>query len=314
MKSQKEHYLHFTKKERRGVAVLLAIVFLLTALFYGIPFLFKKSIPAASLYKKEIAALETNTSDSNNLRPQKFTEGKYYSQARTPFAREDLTATLFYFDPNVLSIAQWQQLGVKEKTATGIRHYIDKGGKFRQATDINKIWGLSETMKMRLEPFIRIAALEKNNAYNKSYIKSDKKPFEKKPVLAFDINAADTSDYISLPGIGSKLAGRIVNFRERLGGFFSVEQVGETFGLPDSTFQKIKPFLQFSGAGIKKININTVTLDELKAHPYIRWQLADIIIRYRLQHGNFLSVSDLRKIMAIKEDIFNKISPYCTAE
>src|SRR4029077_14480458 len=102
-------------------------------------------------------------------------------------------------------------------------------------------------------------------------------PFEKnkypKPSSSYpktnqlvDVNLADTSGYISLPGIGSKLSQRIIAFRDKLGGFYSVNQVGETYLLPDSTFQKIKSRLVISDTAVKKININLASVDEMKVH------------------------------------------------
>ncbi len=128
-----------------------------------------------------------------------------------------------------------------------------------------------------------------------------------------DINKADTTVFISLPGIGSKLASRIVTYREKLHGFTSVEQMGETFGLPDSTFQKIKPRLIVTDGGITKININTATPEQLKT-PYINYNLANIIFQYRTQHGPYKNLSDLKKIMLIDNALFNKISPYLTLD
>ncbi|MEJ7684007.1 MAG: helix-hairpin-helix domain-containing protein [Segetibacter sp.] len=124
------------------------------------------------------------------------------------------------------------------------------------------------------------------------------------------MNTADTSALISLPGIGSKLAARIVNFREKLGGFSSVNQLGETYGIPDSTFQKIKPQLQCNHPALKTININTADINVLRAHPYLRWNIANAIINYRQQHGNYKSVEDIRKIDLITDDLYNKIAPY----
>ncbi|HEY4876127.1 MAG TPA: helix-hairpin-helix domain-containing protein [Puia sp.] len=60
-----------------------------------------------------------------------------------------------------------------------------------------------------------------------------------KTYSTIDINAADTSAFSTLPGIGSKLSNRIITFRERLGGFYSTNQVAEIYGLSDSTFLKI---------------------------------------------------------------------------
>jgi competence ComEA-like helix-hairpin-helix protein len=123
---------------------------------------------------------------------------------------------------------------------------------------------------------------------------------------------ADTSAFIALPGIGSKLAARIVNFREKLGGFHSVEQIKETYGLPDSTYEKAKNYLQSSTASIKKFNINSATKEELKVHPYIKWQLANAIVEYRNQHGAYKNLTDLKNIMLIDEATFDKILPYLT--
>ncbi len=91
----------------------------------------------------------------------------------------------------------------------------------------------------RLQPYVQIEAPP-------PFYNTERPPvkYVKAPPVVIDVNQADTTAFIALPGIGSKLASRIVNFRNKLGGFYSVEQVGETFGLPDSTFQLIKPRLQ----------------------------------------------------------------------
>jgi DNA uptake protein ComE-like DNA-binding protein len=91
-----------------------------------------------------------------------------------------------------------------------------------------------------------------------------------------------------------------------------VEQIGETFGLADSTFQKIKPQLKVSSLSLKKININTADIEQMKNHPYLRFAISNAIVQYRSQHGNFLAVADIRKIMTITDDIFKKVAPYLT--
>ncbi len=91
---------------------------------------------------------------------------------------------------------------------------------------------------------------------------------------------------------------------------YSVSQVAETYGVPDSTFQKIRPQLQCNNAAVKKININEANVDELKSHPYIKYALANVIINYRKQHGNFKSIEDIRQIDIITEEVFKKIAPY----
>src|SRR5258705_24726 len=131
---------------------------------------------------------------------------------------------------------------------------------------------------------------------------------------AVDINNADTIAFISLPGIGSKLAARIVTFRDKLGGFYSIEQVRETYGLPDSTFQKIKQWLKLDNASVKKININTATVDELKAHPYIKFSIANPIVAYRTENWLFTKLEDIKKVMAVTNELYDKIVSYLSVQ
>ena len=133
---------------------------------------------------------------------------------------------------------------------------------------------------------------------------------KRKFLEVIDINEADTTAFIALPGIGSKLANRIISFREKLGGFYSVDQVGETHNLPDSTHQRVKSFLKVGDKQVKKININTADANTLKTHPYIRWNVANAIIQYRGQHGDYKSVDELKQIAIITPEVFEKISPY----
>jgi len=222
---------------------------------------------------------------------------------------------LFYFDPNRLSKEGWGRLGLREKTITTIENYRNKGGQFKKPEDLQLVYGLRKNEYERLAPFVKILAESKGktegsvsdkNSSTQNYV-PQKPPYRS---LSVDINSADTSAFIALPGIGSKLAARIVNFRDKLGGFYSIEQVRETFGLPDSTFQKIKENLILKNNVIKKININTATTDELKSHPYIKWNIAGTITAYRNEHGAFSNIEDIKKIMTITDDIYKKIAPY----
>ena len=240
----------------------------------------------------------------------RLSSNKYFEKDRRSATRN---AALFSFDPNSLSADGWKKLGIPDKTIATIQNYISKGGRFRKAEDIKKIWGLHADQVARLLPFVEIKEQD-----NKDLIKqSGSRPPQaerKIPVQIIDINTADTTALIALPGIGAKLANRIINFRERLGGFYRVEQVAETFGLPDSVYQKIKPKLADSDKNIRQLNINTATLEELKQHPYIRYSLANLVVQYRNQHGDFKSVAELKKIMPVTNELYDKLAPYITIE
>lgn len=310
-------YLTFTKKERIGIVI---IVLLITGIFF-LPKAFirnTRTIPAADT--SWIAALKKlESTDSSNDYVQTYNydndnNSSYYQYDRTNGNSREQKGELFYFDPNTISAADWKKLGLREKTIGTIQNYLSKGGKFRKPDDVQRIYGLFPNEYERIAPYIKIESIAEGNNYNN--YKDKKTPayepakINKPRYSVVDINSADTTALIALPGIGSKLAFRIINFRDKLGGFYSINQVAETFGLPDSTFQKIKQYLKLDNGIAKKININTATTDELKNHPYIRYNLANPIIAYRNQHGPFAKVEDVKKIMAVTDEVYNKIAPY----
>ena len=317
LKNDKYNYLNFTRKERNGIIIILTVILIFLFIPFLFPFIYKEESFAPSEYSSALDSLKilkgTTGKDFSKYKSDEKDYSDYTSSATTEFTKTP--AELFYFDPNTLSVQGWVRLGVKEKTANTIQHYISKGGKFRQAADIKKIWGLRPDLVERMLPYVRIAQTSSSaNFENKNYPPYEKKTFEKKMLKSVDINKGDSLAYISLPGIGPSFARRIINFRNKLGGFYSISQVSETFGLPDSTFQKIKPLLVISAEEVKKININTATLDELKVHPYIRYQLANLLVQFRTQHGQYTSINDIKKIMVIDAELYNKISPYLVTE
>jgi competence ComEA-like helix-hairpin-helix protein len=304
-------YFTFSKKERNGIIITLVLCALITLIFNYFPL--PKTNVSTGAFQKDLAQLKISidtshntyayqheNNDAENYRPKNYTDNN------------GVKAELFEFDPNTLDAEGWERLGVREKTINTIHNFIAKGYRFRKADDIRKIYGLRSEDADRLVPFVRIVEVQsaKKTSVNTNYTTFADKPADIKKARIIDINTADTSDFISLPGIGSKLAGRIVNFRQKLGGFSSVEQVAETYGIPDSTFEKIKPRLEVKSLSIKKININTSDANELKSHPYIKWNIANAIINYRNQHGAYKSIEDLRKIEILPDEVFNKIAPY----
>lgn len=299
--------------------LLLGLIALLCSIPFLYPLFFSEKALSNAQFDTSLAALQAKQLAGRSGYAQKFEENEkrpYDEPSTNYYSRSSpMQGTLFSFDPNTISAEGWKKLGLRDKTIATILNYRNKGGKFKQADDIKKIWGLLPGEAERLMPYVNITAkLQESSARNYSNDFSEHGKYEsRKTYSTVDINTSDSGTWIALPGIGSKLSQRIINFRNKLGGFYSVNQVGETFGLPDSTFQKIKPLLQLSG-DVKKINLNTVTIDELKMHPYIRYQLANIIIQYRAQHGAFKNIAEVKKIMILSEEIYNKLSPYLAVE
>lgn len=313
-----KEYFTFTPKERKANLLIAVIIILLLSSPLAFSLFTKRKGYNTDQFEKEIAQLKALQNDSAQRKnfagnnESDFTND-YSLPASGPSGA--VHAEVFYFDPNSATADEWRRLGIRDKTIKTIHNYLSKGGKFYQPEDIRKIWGMSPSDAQRLEPYVKIHVAEKENvAFEKKDFVRNATSTPSKTFKPIDINLGDTVAFISLPGIGSKLAQRIISFREKLGGFYSVDQVAETYMLPDSTFQKIKSMLSPGNTPVRKININTASVDELKVHPYIKYNLANAIFQYRQQHGNFNSVDGIKKIMIISDEIFLKIFPYLSID
>jgi competence protein ComEA len=308
MEGNWKDYFAFTKTERTGILMLIALIAigLMVPRFFETTSL-KSAVRVEAIQIQKAPREQVNKDQDRRTRysaQQSTDEGGYEEPEKEPQA-----GRLFPFDPNTLDKSGWKKLGINDRTIGTIQHYKNKGGRFRNAGDLQKMYGLKKADFDRLTPYIQIAAPA-------PFVYAEKAPrkYVKATPAVIDINQADTLAFISLPGIGSKLANRIVHFREKLGGFCSVQQLGETFGLPDSTFQLIKPWLQCSPVDVEKININTADVNALKQHPYIRWNIANAIVQYRQQHGAFHSADELQQIVLITPELYQKIAAYVTVE
>ncbi len=310
------HYFSFTKKERRSAIALLTIIALLAFVPMLFPLVFVQKHVRDEAFEKDILALtekqekeETNSWQDNGNESSNFYQSKNYDKSD----RYVFRGTMFSFDPNTIVEAGWKKLGLRDKTIATILNFRNKGGKFYKAEDIGKIWGLHQDEYERLLPYVNITSIEKKQYPQYAKTEYEKTSYGSKPYApkTVEINSADTNALIALPFIGSKLAFRITNFRDKLGGFTSVEQIGETWGLQDSVFQKIKARFTCDVTKIKKLNINIEDVALLR-HPYIKWNIANVIVQYHKQHGNYKSVNDLLLTGAIDETLLKKIEPYLT--
>jgi competence ComEA-like helix-hairpin-helix protein len=304
-KKEQHQLLSFSKKEKNGIIVIVFINLVLISS----PFIYERLFPdqceSAIDLKTELNKLEEIQKDSTtNFEKRFLASEENFSQSENEVDKAETKTELFHFNPNVITEQEWMKLGVSEKTAKSIQKYISKGGQFRKPEDIKKIWGIPESLANKLIPFVQIP--EVKSTYEKEFSKKNQQ------ALSFiDINKADSTTWESLPGIGPTLAKRIILYREKLGGFLDMSQLLEVWGLQDSVLQKSKNRLVLGGE-IKKININLVTFEALKTHPYIGYKSANAIINYRNQHGNFNRLEDIQKIIQIDEKSYNRFQRYLT--
>lgn len=131
------------------------------------------------------------------------------------------------------------------------------------------------------------------------------------PVEAIDLNVADTTALVLLPGIGSYYAKRIVEYRELLGGYVSVEQLKEINGIQDSV---LRWFVITDTVPVRKININKLSLSKLRNHPYVSFYQAKAITEYRGSEGDIKSPAQLSFMEEFSEQDLIKLEPYLSFE
>lgn len=138
-------------------------------------------------------------------------------------------------------------------------------------------------------------------------------PFPKTDKLAagetISLNETDTAAWKKIPGIGTSFAKRIVAYREKLGGFASVEQLREVYGVDAEMFSKIAPYIQ-PDANFRKIEINKLEFKQLLAHPYLNYKQVQAIVNLRKKKGSVSSVSELAMLDEFTSEDIERLTPY----
>lgn len=303
MKKIWKAYFTFSNKERSAVIFLLSLM----ALFLLLPYFYseKREIPLVNKALSDFVSKNGETSISADSSSENI-ESHYIPKEK----KSSTEVSLFYFDPNTVTAEEWKKLGLRDKTIVTILHYRNKGGRFHTPNDIRKIWGINKEEADRIIPFAKIPqsgfpvfTKQSNQSLQGIHqVQSDKFI----PAI-IDINVATIEDWKNLPGIGDVLANRIVKYRERLGGFISIAQVSKTYGVIDSVFLKMLPYLQVTSSTIPKINLNQISAYDLKNRAEIPDLVAKAIVGYRQQVGRIEKVEDLKKIVFITDSIYQKL-------
>lgn len=284
--------LGFSKSEANGTLVILCVVCLVVI------------IPRILLSNTKQSP-ESFAADRESLR-QWASELEAPAIADNPPTIEVVPAAAqsFPFDPNEATEDQFMALGFSTSASRNILRYREKGGKFRVKADLRRIYGISQERIDALWPVIQLPEViiltENSNTPAKSPETSH---------LEIDLNTATPEELEVVRGIGPVLSKRIVSFREKLGGYYSTSQLYEVYGLDSSVTEALKQHVIISGY-IKKISINTDSVESLSRHPYINRQIAQAIVRYRMQHGNYESIDQLKSIKIMSDSLYQKLYPY----
>ena len=328
---------YLQKKDRQALLTLLAIMIVCVSL-------------TVLIQEKQNDAPVTSQLDSTNSNQEKDASSAkihHASKSHPLYSKEEgVVHELFPFDPNTASAEDFERLGLESWQARSIIRFREKGGIFSRPSDFARVYGITKKTYEVLLPFIQIAddykpaadfygkegygrsgrrytpyynnreeryrrydqdnASSEGKAEDKTETKVYSYPHKLKANEHIEINGADTTLLMKIPGIGSYYASRIVRYRERLGGFASAQQLEEIDGLPESAIAYIK----IDNQQIHKMNLNKLTLNQLKKHPYLNFYQAKEICDYRRLKGPLHSIEDLKLLKDFPPDEIERLKPY----
>lgn len=299
MRKPLQKFFSFTNREFRGIIILIVLILLVRIAMHI-------HVRSAKIPDHDYTALDQivvaqQKADSNRNKTGIDANALQLAEQLMPESKSHREAR-FDFDPNGLPEEEWIHMGLSPAQAKVIKRYEAKGGRFRTKEDVKKMIVISDRLYAELEPHIQIQ--------NPQFTKAGNTKVQQNQPLRIELNAADTNELKRLPGIGSAFARRIVNFRNKLGGFHHTDQLLEVYGFDQQRFESIRNSITVDSTRISKIDINKATAEELNKHPYLNSSAAKALVNYRQQHGVFQELTDILGCKLIDAELYRKLAPY----
>lgn len=273
-----KEYFKYTRDQRIALLLLIVLMIVIQLLYSFIDFTLPTKI---SKEEKEWLALQSEIDSLKNNTP----ENEY---------------KMYLFNPNYLTDFKGYKLGMSIREIDRLLEYRKSGKFVNSAQEFQEITRVSDELLNKISPYFKFPDWVKNRKYNyESYSKSAHKTYDKgvKKIIVQDINTATKEDFMKIFGIGDAISDRIIKQREVFGGFLSMEQLQDVWGLsPDVLYELNKNFKIGTIPAIAKIDINNASTKELMKLPYFKYGLAREIVTYRSMNGAIKSVEDLIKI------------------
>ena len=284
---------YLNRHDRRILLVLLTVA----AVAFGLMFF---------VGGDEELATSSGTSSTSKTSPIRSSSYYYQQPTRRP--------ERFAFDPNTADSTQLLRLGLQPWQVRNVYKYRAAGGIYRKKEDFARLYGLTVKQYRELEPYIHISTdylpastlikeERRTERYERDTLRYPVKIAEGEHI---DLNAADTSLYKKVPGVGSYYSRKIAEYGRRLGGFVSTDQLDEIENFPSEA----KKYFSVNASDVHQLNVNRLSLNELKRHPYINYYQAKAITDYRRLHGPLHSLDDLRLLPDFPVEAIKRLEPY----
>ena len=305
-------FFYFSRGQRIGIIVLMVLILLAMTANYTLKYFYPVDEKDGTVFLAEVEAFKKSLVSRDSIlkeQRQRQYEERYKKFKPFPPSKKNISYTLFTFDPNLADSATFVRLGLRSFMASNILKYRNKGGWFKSASDFEKVYGLASEKYKELVPYITIHE-KKLTRVDSLYIRQK----ELKTNLIVELNSADTTSLMQVVGIGRGYARGIVRYRQQTGGFVSVDQLSEIYGMRPDYLEKIRPFCKVNPEIIHKIKVNVAGVERLKGHPYLNFYQSRAIYELRRKKGKLKNINELKILPEFTPEGLAKIEPYLSFE
>ena len=269
-------YFKFTREQRKGLIVLFGIIVILQLVCFFVDF---------SVIQKEYPDKEKWLSLQSEIDAAKLESHTGSSKMHS-------------FNPNFISDYKGYKLGMSVQEIDRLLAFRKNNKFVNTAKEFQNVTKVSDSLLNAIAPFFKFPDWVNHKKYFKGYKDFSNTAFAKKEkIVLIDINQANKEDLIKIFGIGEAISTRILTQKEKLGGFVSMEQLSDVWGLSPEVIANLNTHFTIAKLpNLNKIDINNASLKELSQFFYFKYDLARQIVKYRSMNGNFGNIEDLIKI------------------
>ncbi len=293
----KESHFWYNKRQRNGIFLLAAIIIALQLILFFADFSSDETI-------------DINTHDVQKFEREIDSLNQVELQQRKP--------KIYPFNPSFITDFKGYQLGMSTEEIDRLLEYRSKGNYINSTKQFQQITGVSDSLLNELSPYFKFpdwVENKKRNDHNVSSTPNSKKEKSVKLNAIKDINLATAEELVAINGIGTKLAQRIISYRNRLGGYLINEQLYEVYYLDKEVADRVlEQFQVLRKPLISKININKASFKEVLAIAYLDYELTKKIFEYRDEVVELQSLEELKQIDGFPLEKFDRIALYLQAK
>jgi DNA uptake protein ComE-like DNA-binding protein len=321
MKKALKDFFTFEKRGQKGLFVLILILTLQLIVLWLLNFYHPIQTIDPALILTDVRLLDSLEKQENHTYEAKAADA--FNDDVVAFHSYKNKGKRFMFNPNTITDDEWLSLGLTAKQVKGIRKYLNKGGSIKKPSDVLKFRAVKEELWNELIPYIVIEEAKSSEIKQYTYTKDTsaaasaekaqekaEKLIEFRKNLNFEFNTCNRYNLKQLNLLDSITIEKLIRYKNGLGGFVNLSQLYEIEGIDTNNFAKLKAHLTLNMMSLKTININNCSVSQLSKHPYLSYNMATALVNYRNAHGKYTQMADLKKCMAMNDNLLKKIAPY----